>query len=45
MLGGEIVTGPQRLLQREKIFIFPTNSFVKLAPFLVCSLGGGQENK
>lgn len=37
MLAGEIVTGPQRLLQWKEIFLFPTNSFVKLTPFLVCS--------
>lgn len=45
MLAGEIVTGPQRQLQWKEIFLFPTNSFVKLTPFLVCSLGGGQKNK
>lgn len=45
MLAGEMATRPQRQLQWKEIFLFPTNSFVKLTPFLVCSLGGGQENK
>lgn len=45
MLAGEMVTGPQWQLQWKEMFIFPTSSFVKLAPFFVCSLGGGQEDK